>query len=58
MENVDKIFNDINNPNELLEFINDCNDIVQIRTYLQNNEDKFSGDYTKDQFIEDLKKYV
>lgn len=31
--------------NELLEFINDCNDIIQIRTYLQNNEDKFSGDY-------------
>ena len=31
--------------NELIEFINDCNDIIQIRTYLQNNEDKFSGDY-------------
>jgi replication factor C small subunit len=30
---------------ELLSFINDCNDINQIRLYLQNNEDKFSGDY-------------
>lgn len=30
---------------ELIQFINDCNDVIQIRTYLQQNEDKFSGDY-------------
>ena len=36
--------NDVIND-ELIEFINDCNDINQIRTYLHQNEDKFSGDY-------------
>ena len=36
--------NDVIN-NEIIEFINDCNDINQIRTYLHQNEDKFSGDY-------------
>lgn len=30
---------------ELIQFINDCNDIMQIRAYLHQNEDKFSGDY-------------
>lgn len=27
---------------ELIEFINDCNDVMQIRAYLHENEDKFS----------------
>lgn len=36
--------NDVINE-EIIEFINDCNDINQIRTYLHQNEDKFSGDY-------------
>lgn len=36
--------NDLIN-NELIDFINDCNDINAIRTYLHQNEDKFSGDY-------------
>jgi DNA polymerase III delta prime subunit len=30
---------------ELIQFINDCNDVMQIRSYLMENEDKFSGDY-------------
>lgn len=40
LQSVNDILND-----ELITFINDCNDPIQIRTYLQNNEDKFSGDY-------------
>lgn len=31
--------------NEVIEFISNCNDINQIRNYLHQNEDKFSGDY-------------
>jgi replication factor C small subunit len=30
---------------ELIQFINDCNNVNDIRTYLHQNEDKFSGDY-------------
>ena len=30
---------------EIIQFINDCNDVMQIREYLHQNEDKFSADY-------------
>lgn len=36
--------NDLIND-ELIQFIINCNDPIQIREYLHQNEDKFSGDY-------------
>ena len=32
---------------EILQFIHECKDIMQIREYLLNNEDLFSSDYIK-----------
>jgi replication factor C small subunit len=32
---------------EVIQFITNCNDVMQIREYVQQNEDKFSADYVQ-----------